>query len=126
MEFFFIYVLGAGLYCMIEILYRGWTHWSMFFVGGGCFLMMYALSETGLPLWAKWLGSAAITSGIELVSGIILNLMLNLQVWDYSAQKLNILGQVCPLFSFYWLLLSIPGIALCSFIRPLLQRLLQA
>ena len=126
MEYIFIYVLGAGLYCRIEILYRGQTHWSMFIVGGVCFLMMYLLSEAALPLWAKWLGSAAFISSVELFSGIILNIVLRLNVWDYSDQKLNILGQVCPLYSFFWLLLSVLGIALCAFIRPLLQRLLRA
>lgn len=126
MEYIFIYILGAGLYCTIEILFRGYTHWSMFFVGGCCFLMMYSLSETALPLWAKWLCSAGLISAVEFFSGIVLNIMLKLNVWDYSAQKLNILGQVCPLFSFFWFLLSIIGIALCSSLRPLLQRLLQA
>lgn len=126
MEYIFIYVLGAGLYCTIEILFRGYTHCSMFFVGGGCFLMMYSLSETAMPLWAKWLASTAMISAVELFSGIVLNIVLELHVWDYSAQKLNILGQVCPLFSFFWFLLSIIGIALCSYLRPLLLRLLQA
>ena len=126
MEFVFIYVLGAWLYCLIEILYRGFTHWSMFFVGGGCFLMMYALSQTVLPLWAKWLSSAAVITAVELLSGIVLNIVLGLGVWDYSSRKLNLLGQICPLFSLYWLALSVFGIALCSFLRPLLQRLLRA
>lgn len=126
MEYIFIYLLGAGLYCQIEILYRGQTHWSMFIVGGGCFLMMYFISEAALPLWAKWLSSAAFISAIELFSGIILNIVLRLNVWDYSNQKLNILGQICPLYSFFWLLLSVFGIALCSFLRSLLRRLLQA
>lgn len=126
MEYIFIYILGAWLYSTIEILYRGRTHWSMFFVGGLCFLLMYFLSETALPFPVKLIISALIISAVELSSGIILNIILNLHVWDYSAQKFNILGQVCPLFSFYWLLLSVPGIALCSFIKPHLQRLLQA
>ena len=126
MEYFFVYVIGAALYCRIEILFRGWTHWSMFFVSGGCFLMMYLLSQTAMPLWAKWLSSAGLISLIEVLAGIILNLVLKLGVWDYSSELLNILGQVCPLYSFFWLLLSIAGISLCAFIRPHLRRLLQA
>ena len=126
MEYTFIYIFGAELYCTLEILFRGWTHWSMFFVGGGCFLLMYLISGTALPLWSKWLVSAAMISGIELISGIVLNVVLGLGVWDYSSNAYNIAGQVCPLFSLIWLGLSVPGIALCTQLRALLQRLLQA
>lgn len=126
MEYTFIYIFGAELYCTLEILFRGWTHWSMFFVGGGCFLLMYLISGTALPLWSKWLVSAAMISGIEFVSGIVLNVVLGLGVWDYSSNAYNIAGQVCPLFSLIWLGLSVPGIALCIQLRTLLQRLLQA
>lgn len=125
-EYIFIYIFGAGLYCTLEILFRGWTHWSMFFVGGGCFLLMYLISDTAIPLWSKWLASAVMISTVELLSGFVLNIFLGLQVWDYSSNAFNIAGQVCPLFSLIWLGLSVPGIALCSYLRPLLQRLLQA
>lgn len=97
----------------------------MFFVGGGCFLLMYLISGTAMPLWLKWLSSAGMISGIELISGLILNICLGLRVWDYSANAFNIAGQVCPLFSLIWLILSVPGIALCSYLRILVQRLLQ-
>ena len=125
-EYVFIYFLGASIYCSLEILYRGWTHWSMFIVGGGCFLLMYLISGTTVPLWSKWLISAVTISTVELFSGLILNTLLGLGVWDYSANAFNIAGQVCPLFSLIWLLLSVPGIALCLYLRSLLQRLLQA
>lgn len=125
-EYIFIYAFGAGLYCGLEILYRGWTHWSMFIVGGACFLFMYLISGAAIPLWSKWLSSAAMISTLELLSGLVLNVFLGLRVWDYSANAFNVAGQICPLFSLIWLLLSIPGIALCSYLRPLLQRLLQA
>ena len=125
-EYISVYFLGAVLYCSLEIIYRGWTHWSMFFVGGGCFLMMYLISNTAIPLWSKWLISAVSISTVELFSGLILNVVLGMGVWDYSSNAYNVLGQVCPLFSLIWLGLSVPGIALCSYIRPLLQRLLQA
>lgn len=126
MEYISVYFLGAVLYCTLEILFRGWTHWSMFFVGGGCFLIMYLISATAIPLWSKWLISAVTISTVELFSGLILNVYLRMGVWDYSANAFNILGQVCPLFSLIWLGLSVPGIALCHYLRPLLQRLLQA
>ena len=34
----FLFVLGGSLYYMIEILYRGYSHWTMFMAGGIIFL----------------------------------------------------------------------------------------
>ena len=42
----------------------------------------------------------------ELAAGVAVNLVLGWHVWDYSAQPLNLFGQICPRFSFYWLCLS--------------------
>lgn len=32
--------LGGFIYSIIEVLYRGNTHWTMFIVGGLCFLLV--------------------------------------------------------------------------------------
>ena len=32
-----LFVFGGACYNLIEILWRGYTHWSMFFLGGVCF-----------------------------------------------------------------------------------------
>jgi uncharacterized membrane protein len=43
-------------------------------------------------------GCGIITSP-EFIVGCIVNRGLHMNVWDYSAQKFNLLGQICPLFS---------------------------
>ena len=120
METLLIYILGAGLYGLIEIIWRGWTHWTMLLCGGACFTCMYVISAAAIPLWAKCLISAAVITAVEFCTGFLVNIIFGWHVWDYSDRPLNIMGQVCPLFSFFWLLLSIPGLALCSGIRELL------
>ena len=62
METLLIYILGAGLYGLVEIIWRGWTHWTMLLCGGACFTFMYIISAAALPLWAKCLISAAVTN----------------------------------------------------------------
>lgn len=114
MEFIIVYLLGAVLYGTIELLWRGWTHWSMLILGGVCFSLMYLLSEAPLPFILKLAISALSITLLEFGTGYLVNITLGWQVWDYSAHALNIKGQVCPLFSFLWFLLSIPGLALCS------------
>ena len=40
MQYVLIYAAGGLLYGLIEILWRGWTHWSMVLCGGLCFLSL--------------------------------------------------------------------------------------
>ena len=117
MEFITVFFLGAALYGSIEVLFRGWTHWTMLILGGICFCLMYMLSGTSLPFVLKLLLSALCITALEFGTGYLVNITLGWQVWDYSALPLNIKGQICPLFSFLWLMLSIPGLLLCSAIH---------
>ena len=98
-----------------ELLWRGRTHWTMLLAGGTCFAIMYLMdTRTDWPIWGKWVAGAAVITTVEFVTGTLVNLRLGWNVWDYSAMRFNVMGQICPLYSFYWLLLSIPGTALCS------------
>lgn len=117
METLAVFVIGAGLYGLIELLWRSHTHWTMLLCGGACFTFIYFLSAAQLPFWAKCLISAAAISLLELAVGYLVNIILGWAVWDYSDRPLNILGQICPLYSFFWLLLSAPALALCGLIK---------
>ena len=48
---------------------------------------------------------AVIVLVVEFMAGCVLNLWLGLDVWDYTGQPGNILGQVCPLFGLLWFLI---------------------
>ena len=121
METLFIYALGAGLYGLIELMWRGWTHWTMLLCGGACFLLIYHMSASVLPLWSKCLICALGISAIEFFTGYLVNIILGWHIWDYSALPLNVMGQVCPLFSLFWLLLSLPALSLCDKLHALLH-----
>lgn len=121
MELLLIYVLGAELYGMIEILWRGRTHWTMLLCGGACFTIMYIISAAAIPFWLKCALSALSITFIELIVGILVNIILGWNIWDYSGMAFNFLGQICPTFCFFWLMLSVPGLILCSIMRRLLQ-----
>lgn len=61
--------------------------------------------------------SAIIITIIEFISGCILNIWLNMDIWDYTDEIGNILGQICPKHTLYWFLLSSIGIVLDDYIR---------
>ncbi len=120
-EYAVVFLIGALGYGCIELLCRGHTHWSMLVAGGICMVCIYFatvfLRASRLQLWI--LGMCIITT-VEFVVGAVVNLQWGLNVWDYTHLPLDWMGQICPLFSALWFLLSIPVVALC---RTLRQRL---
>lgn len=118
-----LFIAGGIIYCNIEILWRGYTHWTMFIVGGLCFISIGCINEfineDMLVQYQALVGSIIITT-IEYISGYIINIVLGWDVWDYSNLPLNIHGQVCLLFSIAWLFLGFIGILLDDYLRYLL------
>ena len=104
-----VFILGGAAYAMIEVLFRGHTHWTMVLTGGACVLTMYMMSGwlLDIPLIASALTGALIITMYELVVGLIVNIRLGWSVWDYSDMPGNILGQICPTFSTIWFLLCL-------------------
>lgn len=99
----FLFCIGGTLYNILEVLWRGYTHWTMFIVGGVCFNLIgriHTICKKGLLIRCT-LCSLAITA-VEFVSGCLFNLRLKMNVWNYSNMLLNIKGQVCLLYSVLW------------------------
>lgn len=119
-EFILVYTVGGLLYGLAELLWRGWTHWTMILCGGLCFTLMYLISMAEMALLKKWILSAAVITTVEFFTGCLVNLRLHWQVWDYSGMPYNLLGQICPQFLLLWFALSIPGIAVCTLLRRLI------
>ena len=103
-----IFSIFGLTYGLIEILWRGYTHPSMVIVGGICGLLIGLLNEKNkkMNLLLQMVEGMVIVTVLEFVSGIILNLCLGLNVWDYSNMRFNLLGQVCPQFCIAWFFLS--------------------
>ena len=114
-----VFLTGGTIYGLLEMLWRGHTHWSMVVAGGVALLLLHALGEKlrARPLLLRCLVGAAVITSIELVSGIIFNLWLGMNVWDYSAMRFNLLGQICPMFTAVWFIISIPAFYLSRAVR---------
>lgn len=114
-----IFVIFGFLYICLELLYRGHTHISMFFVGGLCGVLIGLINDNtpDMPLFYQCILGTTIVTLIEFISGCYLNIYLGLGVWDYSHVPFNLLGQVCLPFSIIWMLLSIPVIYLDDYLK---------
>ena len=108
LKYSFLLAVGGATYVLIEILARGFSHWTMFVVGGICFVLVGIINEITpkVPLIQQMVLSAAIITLIEFISGCILNLWLHLNIWDYTDEFGNIFGQICPKHTLYWFLLK--------------------
>ena len=121
-----VFSIGAIGYGLIEILWRGNTHWSMLLAGGPSFLGLSKISEKlkKFSLLKKALIGCLFITAVEYIFGIIFNVILKRKVWDYSRMPLNIGGQICALYSFYWLILSFIFIPLADKIQNKMRRTL--
>ena len=108
------------IYFSIELAYKGDSHFSMFITGGAAFLLIGGINsyfDRNMPLIKQMLFSAVIITLLEFISGVIVNIWLDLNVWDYSHIPFNLMGQICPRFFFIWFVISLPGIVLDDFFR---------
>lgn len=109
LKYLILTVFGGLVYFLIEVGWRGYSHWTMFLLGGLCFLTVGLLNEV-LP-WEMDFEKQACIGGIiitvlEFITGVIVNIWLKWGVWDYTVLPFNILGQVSLPFTLIWILLS--------------------
>lgn len=112
--------IGGLIYTLIEILHRGYSHWTMFFVGGLAFYLIGCINEYiewDMPLCKQMAIGMLIITSLEFLTGFIVNIILKWDVWDYSNVPFNILGQICLPFCILWYFLSLVGIVLDDYIR---------
>ena len=101
-----LFFLGGAGYVLLELLYRGRSHYSMFLAGGVCFLLLGKLEEVEprLPGVIRPLVGAGIITTVELAAGLIFN--RDYAVWDYRSIPGNFCGQICPKFTLLWIPLA--------------------
>lgn len=117
-EDFIVFLFGGVIYSLIEVAFRGFTHWSMTITGGLCLLIMFRhfTAKPHEPLVMKCLFGAITITALEFAAGCIVNLWLGWGVWDYSGMMFNLFGQICLPFSVLWFFLSVPAVLICNYL----------
>lgn len=116
------FMFGSG-YVITEMLFRGYSHLSMFILGGICGLLIGLINEytPKMNIWLQMLLGTFIITALEFVCGYIVNIKLGLNIWDYSNLKFNFMGQICLQFSTCWFILSYFAIRLDDYFRYKLE-----
>lgn len=120
LKYLFLFWFGGTFYITLEVLWRGYSHWTMGVLAGLVFISIGLLNE----IWS-WdtsiiiqilIGTIVATTG-EFITGCIVNLWLGWDIWDYSDMWGNILGQICPAFIALWMPISLLSIVIDDMIR---------
>lgn len=119
-KYLLLFNAGGLLYIGLELAWRGWSHWTMFVLGGICFVCLGLINEIlpwEMPLWQQVLAGVCIVTALEFLTGCVVNLWLGWGIWDYSGLPGNVLGQICPQYFILWLPVSLAGIVLDDWLR---------
>ena len=120
-----LFYIGGTAYMILEFLWRGRSHGSMFLLGGLCFLLVGggALKFDKVPVPARPILGAAVITALELVTGLLVN--QDHRVWDYRDQMFHYQGQICLAFSLLWVPVSLAAIELYALTQKKLCRQLR-
>lgn len=115
-----LFILCGMIYCGLEYAYRQWTHISMFFLAG--FLGILCVDTPNnifgyeLDYSIQVLISTILSTIGEGITGLIVNVKMGLNVWDYSTLPFTFFWGQCNLFFvFTWaLIIGCFGIVFCD------------
>ena len=82
--------------------------------GFGVVIVLLCLTPLADNLFLLFLGSVALTSALEWLTGFVLEKLFHQRWWDYSEEPFNLSGYICLRFSIAW------GLA-CMFVVKLLH-----
>ena len=118
-KYFMLFCCGGMTYMTIEMVYRGYSDYTMAVLGGMAFVFIGCINNF-IP-WEMSLVNQCLIGGILIVTpleylfGVLFNQAYT--IWDYRNVPLNIDGQICLPFSLIWCLLSIVAIVIDDYIR---------
>lgn len=110
---FLCFIIYSFLGWVIETIYMSIYHGHLvkrgFLVsplcgvyGIGLILVVYILKGVKTSPLKLFLCSLALTSALELVTGILLNQLFGLRLWNYSERFANFMGLICLRNSLMW------------------------
>lgn len=117
---------GGTIYFLLEVVFktlRGKPEqisWTMLVLA---ILLTIPVERCGeqlpwnVPLWLQALACAVLVTAVELAAGLILNIWLRLDIWDYSHLPFNLWGQICPQFAAVWWFLCMVFIPAFDWLR---------
>ncbi len=92
-EIVFLIAAGGSTYYLIEIWFRGFSHWTMFVLGGVALTFCSFQGEVmhwSEPMWIQIIRAVLFLTSLEFMTGIICNKWLKIGIWDYRMNETQI------------------------------------
>ena len=101
MKWLMLFNLMGMIYYLLEVAWRGYSHWSMWILGGVCGILIGLINEYkhDIGLFKQVSIGLGVILPLEFITGCIVNIWLGLNVWDYSELPFNLYGQVSLTFA---------------------------
>lgn len=119
-----LFSIYGSIYYSLEVLYRGYSHISMYILAGVLGVAIGLINEITpkINIWLETLIGTIIATIGEGVTGIIVNNILHLNVWDYSNLPFTFFyGQCNLIFCLIWFILTYIVIKLDDYLRSLMD-----
>lgn len=118
-------LIAGCIYLLIELAWRGRTHWTMLPLAAVIFVCAGILDEreNPPPFLAQVAIGTIVATALEFVAGLILNVWIGLGVWDYSNLPGNLMGQICPQFTIAWAVLVLISIRIENLMHRIADRM---
>lgn len=119
-----LFLIYGSIYYSLEVLFRGYSHISMFILAGVLGVAIGLINEITpkINIWLETLIGTAIATIGEGITGVIVNIILNLKVWDYSDLPFTFFyGQCNLIFCLIWFILTYIVIKLDDYLRSLMD-----
>lgn len=119
-----LFNIYGSIYYSLEVLYRGYSHISMYILAGVLGVAIGLINEITpkINIWLETLIGTIIATIGEGVTGIIVNNILHLNVWDYSNLPFTFFyGQCNLIFCLIWFILTYIVIKLDDYLRSLID-----
>lgn len=119
-KYLFLGWFGGSTYVTMEVLWRGYSHWTMLVLAAAVFITADLLNEVwswNTSLILQVAVGTILATALEFITGCTVNLWLGWAVWDYSDMPGNLLGQICPQYTALWAALILIAIILGDNIR---------
>ncbi len=131
LKFLLIFMIGTFLGWIIETFWRryfgkarrwlnpGFLNGPWLPLYGFGSIVLFVICEYISPAYYRVLAFFLVLTILEYTAGLIFIGHFNIQLWDYSKNKGNFRGIICPLYSVLWTIL---GLIFSYTLFPLLQR----
>ena len=121
-SFLFIYTLSGLMFYLAEILYRGYSHWTIFVCAGICGLGLALINDGGYRFETDYriqiMSGAALCTFLSFIVGKLFN--GNYEIWDFRGMigTLRIFdNQVNLFFVGLWIIIAVIAIPILDFVQ---------